>query len=276
MSDCASAKSFYEAQYSAGGGYADYGDSASHPFRPALERLIAQFGNPRGAWLEVGCGRGALQDVVSDYTGVDLAESCARFLRKAFVPAAAERLPFPDDRFDGVWSYAVLEHVEHPERALSEMRRVTRPGGALILAPAWHCRPWAGRTYAWKPYAELSTADRFRKATIPLRNLLLVRVWPLLIRRLLWALAYAARRSPTALHPRPLTPNYSECRCVDADARHDLDPFDAFLWFRSRGDLPLVPRGWGAAFRFRSGAVVIRVCKTTASASETRRGVKSP
>lgn len=45
-----------------------------------------------------------------------------------------ERLPFEDDYFDYVTSYQTLEHVQNPLRVISEMVRVTRPGGAIQIS----------------------------------------------------------------------------------------------------------------------------------------------
>lgn len=71
----------------------------------------------------------------------------------------AERLPFPDDRFDIVTVAFGLRNMTHKERALAEMRRVLRPGGRLLvlefskvwepLAPAYDfysfkVLPWLG------------------------------------------------------------------------------------------------------------------------------------
>jgi SAM-dependent methyltransferase len=42
-------------------------------------------------------------------------------------------LPFPDGRFDLVYSFKVLAHVGPIARALGELARVTRPGGHLLL-----------------------------------------------------------------------------------------------------------------------------------------------
>ncbi|MCA9641844.1 MAG: class I SAM-dependent methyltransferase [Myxococcales bacterium] len=42
-------------------------------------------------------------------------------------------LPFPDDHFDLIWCSEVIEHLEDPEFALGELRRVTKPGGDMIL-----------------------------------------------------------------------------------------------------------------------------------------------
>ncbi len=256
-------QAFYDGQYSADR-YAVYPSAEAHPFRRDLEALLSRYGNADGKWLEVGCGRGYLQDVVADYTGVDIAATVAPLLHKPFHCAPAERLPFPDGRFDGIWSYAVLEHVENPEQALEEMRRALKPGGVLILAPAWQCRPWAGKEYAWKPYRDLPRLDRIRKAAIPIRDSVVFRSLFVIPVRLFRLLSYAIRRTPTPFRTRRLEPNYTEYRVIDADARHAMDPFEAILWFRSRGDGVRMPAGWLRGLFVRSGALVVEILKNEA------------
>jgi SAM-dependent methyltransferase len=253
------AREFYHAQYQ-GERYAAPAP-AGHSFRDRLANMIVQYGNSQGKWLEVGSGRGGLQDVVGDYTAVDIAASAAAYMHKPFVCAPAEELPFPDGVFDGAWSYAVLEHVDDPERALSEMRRVLKSGGILILAPAWQCRPWAGQDYAWKPYAELGVMDRVRKALISLRNSVGFRLLTIAPRRVWRLWVYAVLRGPMRFRTRRLEPNYGEYRMVDADARHSMDPFEAILWFRSRGDRVCSHPGWRRALAVRTGALVVEVRK---------------
>ena len=83
--------------------------------------------------LEVGAGSGQLQDIVDDYTGLDIAESAARYFHKPFVQGSATALPFEDDSFDALWTVWTVEHVPDPEKAMSEMRRVVRPGGKIFF-----------------------------------------------------------------------------------------------------------------------------------------------
>lgn len=44
-----------------------------------------------------------------------------------------EGLPYDDDSFDLVWCSEVIEHLKGPERAIEEFRRVTKPGGDIIM-----------------------------------------------------------------------------------------------------------------------------------------------
>ena len=92
--------------------------------------------------LDVGCGQGI--DVANfvragaSVTGVDLTPKHVELaqrhldavgLEANIVEGDAERLPFPDRCFDRVTSNGVLHHTPRIEEALTEIRRVLRPGG---------------------------------------------------------------------------------------------------------------------------------------------------
>jgi ubiquinone/menaquinone biosynthesis C-methylase UbiE len=94
--------------------------------------------------LEVGCGRG---DFLRGFIrcglncyGVDQSEVARKICPEAeIVQADIEKgLPYNDDRFDVIYSKSVVEHFYHPEKLISEMHRVLKPGGIIItLTPAW-------------------------------------------------------------------------------------------------------------------------------------------
>jgi ubiquinone/menaquinone biosynthesis C-methylase UbiE len=48
--------------------------------------------------------------------------------------AEAESLPFPDGTFDASYSIGGFNYYRDPKATLSEMRRVTRPGGVVVVA----------------------------------------------------------------------------------------------------------------------------------------------
>jgi ubiquinone/menaquinone biosynthesis C-methylase UbiE len=96
--------------------------------------------------LDVACGRGGLTLRISasgcDTVGMDLsAESMkwaalqARRMRYdcSFVAGDAHQLPFPDACFDKVVCSSALEHFQEDGKALTEMHRVLKPDGKLIL-----------------------------------------------------------------------------------------------------------------------------------------------
>ena len=107
--------------------------------------------------LDVGSGDGYLQDLVADYTGLDIAKTAARYYHKPFVHGTATAMPFEHNTFDAIWTIWVLEHIPNPEAALAEMRRVVKPGGLLYLHPAWNCVPWAANGYEVTPLLRLRT-----------------------------------------------------------------------------------------------------------------------
>jgi len=93
--------------------------------------------------LEVGCGTGAILDNLPERTkatihGLDVDR--ARLIEaREHVPSAclvngnALGLPFPDRIFDICLCHFLLLWVADPQQALNEMRRVTRPGGGVLV-----------------------------------------------------------------------------------------------------------------------------------------------
>src|SRR5690348_11205113 len=100
--------------------------------------------------LDNGCGdgrfTGLLAEAGAEPTGVDVADAALRRARAAhpgirFVRTPVEGpLPFDDGAFDLVWASEVIEHVPDTARWLSEIRRVLRPGGRLLLTTPNHPR----------------------------------------------------------------------------------------------------------------------------------------
>lgn len=61
-----------------------------------------------------------------------------RYPELPFVAADATELPFADDSFDAVTISFALRNVQNPKLALEEMRRVTRPGGKIVVCEFSH------------------------------------------------------------------------------------------------------------------------------------------
>lgn len=96
--------------------------------------------------LEIGCGNGAdgvmFAQHGAEYTGVDLTETAVDATRRhfdvlglggTFQTEDAEKLSFPDESFDFVYSHGVLHHTPHPDVAFQQVYRVLRPGGKAVL-----------------------------------------------------------------------------------------------------------------------------------------------
>lgn len=210
--------------------------------------------------LDVGAGRGYLQDVVDDYTGLDISPNVKRFFHKPFVLASATAMPIPDGTFDAAWSIWVLEHVPNPEAALSEMRRVVKDGGLLFLAPAWDCTPFAADGYPVRPYSDFGFGGKLVKATTPVHH-----YFRSVAKAPIGLLRYAAWKSSggtTRLHYRLLTPNYGKYWMADSDALNSLDRYELAIWFQSRGDECLNCEGSLKGWLQQNEAVMIRIHKS--------------
>ena len=221
--------------------------------------------------LEIGAGSGLLQDVVDRYVAMDVSPTASRFFHKPFVVASGTHIPFGDDSFDVAWSIWALEHMSHPERALSEIRRVVRDGGYAVLFPAWDCDPWAADGYEVRPFTDFGLTGKLIKASIPVRlspwYSLLYRRQVRMIRTLMTVLS----GRPSRLHFVRLNPNYSKYWVTDSDAAVSLDFFETFLWFTSRGDECVDGPSRNALLFGRPGLhsdfLVVRVNKSRSDAS---------
>jgi len=96
---------------------------------------------PSGLVLEVGVGAGVnlshypreANVVALDLSAAMLAEASERGTPAALLQADAQHLPFRDGSFDGVVGSLVLCSVPSPLLALSEVRRVCKPGARLVF-----------------------------------------------------------------------------------------------------------------------------------------------
>ena len=106
--------------------------------------FIRQHTRP-GPTLDLGCGTGILAERVADagyaVTPLDPFRGMLRVLgrRRPDLPAVQASgiaLPFPDDTFALTYCVAVMHHVADPDavrRTLTEMARVTRPSGSVLV-----------------------------------------------------------------------------------------------------------------------------------------------
>ena len=99
--------------------------------------------------LEIGCGPGidTLQFAKggADVWAVDLTSRAIELTRsnlslhgfddkvQQINQGNAEKLDFPDETFDVVYSNGVLHHTEDTERSIEEVRRVLKPGGEAVI-----------------------------------------------------------------------------------------------------------------------------------------------
>lgn len=90
-----------------------------------------------GRVLDIGCADRWIEPHLPEgcnYIGLDyLATGGLMYGARPDVFADASQLPLPDASIDTVLLLEVLEHLRHPAQALSEIARVLRPGGQLLL-----------------------------------------------------------------------------------------------------------------------------------------------
>jgi SAM-dependent methyltransferase len=111
--------------------------------RAALDRLPALA--PAAHLLDAGCGSGRTLDELARYgrvSGIDLSPEAVALARRRghedVRVARVEELPFDDATFDVVTCLDVVEHTPDDRATLAELRRVTRPGGVLLVTvPAY-------------------------------------------------------------------------------------------------------------------------------------------
>jgi SAM-dependent methyltransferase len=88
--------------------------------------------------LDVGCGVGHDVTAISRRVGPEARSRHRDRPGVHFEVARGEALPFPSEAFDAVRTERTLQHVEGPERVVSEMVRVARAGGHIsALEPDW-------------------------------------------------------------------------------------------------------------------------------------------
>ena len=110
--------------------------------RSHVQRLLAPFDGSERA-LDSGCGAGALAFALAPFVesvvGIDLSSDlvdAGRGLAPAnceLVVGDATALPFAYGSFDIAGCMRVLHHARRPELVVSELARVTRPGGRILL-----------------------------------------------------------------------------------------------------------------------------------------------
>lgn len=91
--------------------------------------------------LDVGCGYGfflsemkALSGI--KVSGVDVSKTAVSYATGRGLDVrlgTLDTIKFDDNAFDAVTMFYVLEHIPDPARALREVRRILKPGGALLL-----------------------------------------------------------------------------------------------------------------------------------------------
>jgi SAM-dependent methyltransferase len=111
-----------------------------------IKELVRKFDLSLGSSiLELGCGRGEFLNEFVELGmkgfGVDISNYAKNFCKNAEIKVSditKERLPYPDNYFDIIYSKSFIEHFYYPDEVFNEAYRVLKPSGIFInLTPEW-------------------------------------------------------------------------------------------------------------------------------------------
>jgi SAM-dependent methyltransferase len=134
----------------------------SYVWRAGQERrlkVIEKWGRLYEATILVdGCGVGTYASQIrrryTEHVEAFDIEAARVALARIDVPhavvAAAEQIPYPDNRFDTVLSHEVLEHVVNDAAAVREMVRVLKPGGRVVIFAPNRWYPFETHGHYWR------------------------------------------------------------------------------------------------------------------------------
>lgn len=115
----------------------------------------------RGKLLDVGCGHMPYKSMllasnsnISNYLGMDLADNRS-YSDQPDLSWDGVVIPLPDGSVDCAMATEVLEHCPYPERTLTEIHRVLKPGGILFITVPfiWMLHEAPYDEYRYTPFA---------------------------------------------------------------------------------------------------------------------------
>lgn len=144
---------------------------------PYLKRLL-KFGKDKRRSLEFGSGKGGLSlTLKKNYPDIelhllDLEEDAIKFSRGLFKHYGLDaqfyvddfmKLPFPDEYFDIIHGNTVLEHVHETKKAVTELLRVLKKGGHILVTVPNSNRKFSGHDL----YHTINRFDYFSRTFYP-------------------------------------------------------------------------------------------------------------
>ena len=155
----------------------------------AYERLMGRFTRAAGevfldwlsmppglAWVDVGCGTGAFTQLILDrcapssVAAIDPSEEQIAYARNTptakrvdFRIGDAQSLPFADRTFEAAVMALVITFVADPDKAIAELKRVTKPGGTI----ATYMWDFANKGFPQQPLREAVEAMGAQIPVVP-------------------------------------------------------------------------------------------------------------
>ena len=141
-----------------------------------LCQTISSLIGPEDVVLECACGTGMLTVgiankcktlVATDFSSRMLSKAkkkCEAFGNAVFERADILQMPYPDESFDKVVAANVIHLLDDPYKALSELNRVCKPGGRLII-PTYMNKEKTGKASGFSKAIGKAGADFKRQFT---------------------------------------------------------------------------------------------------------------
>ena len=142
-----------------------------------LKEIVSDLIEPDDTVLECACGTRLLSAVIAEkcrkLTATDFSEkmlkkaekNCRAFRNITYAQADITALPCPDSSFDKVVAANVLHLLDNPLTALSELNRVCKDGGMLII-PTYMNKDDKGKTNGFSDAVGMAGADFKREFTM--------------------------------------------------------------------------------------------------------------
>ena len=142
-----------------------------------LKEIVSDLIEPDDTVLECACGTGLLSAVIAEkcrqLTATDFSEkmlkkaekNCRAFLNITYTQADITALAYPDSSFDKVAAGNVIHLLDNPLTALSELNRVCKDGGMLII-PTYMNKNDKGKTSGFAGAVGKAGADFKREFTM--------------------------------------------------------------------------------------------------------------
>jgi len=132
-------------------------------WRRRRDKLLKAHVAAEGKILDIGCGWRVYSE---DAVRLDVDPGC----NPDVVADIQKGTDFPDNHFDTVLMFDVLEHLEFPQKALDEVKRVLKPGGTLYITVPF-CFPRHGvEYYRFSDLALNKMLEGFEVQIIPVKK----------------------------------------------------------------------------------------------------------